>query len=491
MSRHYFQLSFIIASVLAAFVLLIFAANVFPIPGTDSIVFLPPAILYAKGHGFINPLYHISVYTDEANHNNFNYYVPLYSYLLGVACKIKPGVKTIFICCSLIGVTNITLYGSNIFRTIAGRRLTKIQKCFVLLSVGYVAIYLLPTTGRPEILTSLLCFLMYVAYRNRGSLPTMVYHLAITLLLACELSTQISCFYFSVIVLATYDLLNEKSTSRVILTNIGRGVLAMLLCALILYLSPNGLTNTLKGLSIHIGYVFTRSDRTPALFWHYWVAAPQYPAFAGLFLMAAVLYIRELWRKLSADDNGKKIVIAILQVGLVAGFFKFVLYAAPTVYNATQFIMPLMVYVVSELLQIKQHGLRRCITYLGIATTAAGCIALLRWVALYPDYKMQQRDFDSASVALKDIKQQYGNVYITNSLWSLSDDLANTQIYYGQQLQHGDVIVVQQVNHSLPEEVICNWQLISDHEAKGKSKLLGVTLANRPQCFGFSVYRVK
>src|ERR1700679_2174392 len=96
-----FKITFYSLSIIVCAVLIIYGLNVFPVPGTDSIVFIPPALLFSKGYGLANPLYYVTQFTDPTHTNRFNYYVPFYSLLLGILSKIKPSIKTIFLFCSL------------------------------------------------------------------------------------------------------------------------------------------------------------------------------------------------------------------------------------------------------------------------------------------------------------------------------------------------------------------------------------------------------
>ena len=105
-----FKAIFLLLSIIICVILLLYGFYIFPIPGNDSIVFIPPALLYSKGFGLANPVYFVTTLTDLTHTNRFNYYVPFFPFLLGILSKIKPGIKTIFIFCSIFSAGSLLLY---------------------------------------------------------------------------------------------------------------------------------------------------------------------------------------------------------------------------------------------------------------------------------------------------------------------------------------------------------------------------------------------
>src|SRR5438045_2007798 len=105
-----FKVLFYLLAGVVSFVLLLYGFNIFPTPGTDSKVFIPPALLYSRGMGLVNPLYDLSLVLGPGFNFKFNYYVPFYPLLLGTLSKVHPGIRTIFLICSLFSVTGLFLY---------------------------------------------------------------------------------------------------------------------------------------------------------------------------------------------------------------------------------------------------------------------------------------------------------------------------------------------------------------------------------------------
>lgn len=473
-------------SALICFILIIYGLDVFPMPGTDSIVFITPAILYAKGAGLANPLYYVTQLTDPTHTGRFNYYVPLYSWLLGMLSKIKPGVKTIFIWCSLFSVAGILLYA----RTIASylpEKTSAALKAIILLSLAYVATYLLPTVGRPETITTLLSLLIYVIYNNRKNYNAAVYNAAVCVLFALVLSAQILCFYFGFLFLLTYELLNSTDVFKTIWINAARLAAIIVLFCLVLALSPNGLINTLIGISRHIALVLDRGSGGIELYIYFWLLAPLNFGFAFVFLLCSVYYIKELNTRLRNLKSVQVILVVILQLFILLGLVKYVLYAAPTIYNATQFILPMSAFLV---LQIR-NNFKKSFSALTLITFAAGTIVFIRGFILFVDNKMEGKDFDSAKAIVDKLYKDYHNISITNSLWVLPENPYDVKLFNRENLKKDNIFIVQQANYDLKifrnydHTVIYNWRT-----TKKEKKFLGIPISVRPHGYSFVVYKI-
>jgi len=488
-----FKIAFYSWSVIVCVILVIYAWNVFPVPGTDSIVFIPPALLFSKGYGLANPLYYVTQFTDPTHTNRFNYYVPFFPLLLGTLSKIKPGIKTIFLFCSFFSVVNLLLYTRVIISLLTEKINTGLQ-ILIILSVTYVATYLLPTVGRPESLTTILVFLVYLLYQQRGKYGQVFYNFFLCVLFSLILATQLTCFYFCFLFFLTYELVNTKNISRAITLNGIRLIAVVGGFCIILALSPNGLVSTLTGIRLHISYVFTRSDRSISLFIHYWVMAPLNFGFVFVFVLACICYIKELFgpRMLSGRNMPviNKILLIVVQLFILGGIIQFILYAAPAVYNATGFILPITVYVFSKMFAPSPLKMKSYLTSVAFLTYAAGSLVFIRDVILFIQYKNDGKDYNHARPIVNKIAATYPGFYTTNSLWSLFDSLDNVKIFTGENVKKGDVIIVQQVNHPFPPQLAGKCTVIYDWNTSDENKFLGIKLADHPQGFGFVVCKV-
>lgn len=206
---------------------LLYAFRVFPVPGTDSSSFLPPALSYAKGKGLTNPFYYLSSITDKSGRGLYNYYVPFYSWMLGVCVAAVHGIKTIFVVCA--SVTILTLYRRALLAIIPAASSNNMITAVICLSIPYLATYSLPTIGRPEQLTVPMALALYLIYQNRQQLPTWIYNSFLVAILAILLATQITGFYFAFLVFLVSETLQPDSIRRLAGINAIRTLTILLL----------------------------------------------------------------------------------------------------------------------------------------------------------------------------------------------------------------------------------------------------------------------
>ena len=471
-------------------ILILFAINVFPIPGTDSIVFIPPALLFSKGYGLANSLYCVASYTDLTHTGRFNYYVPFFPYLLGLLSSVKPGVKTIFFICSLFSTVNILLYAS-VIPSFIPAKLTNSIKILILLSVTYVATYLLPTVGRPENFTTLMSFLVYLLYNNRAKYNVIAYNSLICTLFALILSTQIICFFFIFTMFVIYELLDTKDAWKTLWVSFLRFVLIILIFCLVLSLSPNGLVNTINGIRLHLDLVLIRNDRSIPLFIHYWLLAPVNVGFLVIFVLCSIFYIKDMIVRLKNVNRMVASFAIALNIVIVYGIVKFIIYASPTVYNATEFILPMMVYLVVNIVSISRKQEKNTYIALLAATYLAGTIFFFREVILFIDYKKDGKCYNEAKVMIQKVSKNKQTIYITGGLWSLFDDFSNVKVFDELFFKKNDFIIVQQAYRPFPDVLNGKCSIIDDWSTTEKRQLLGIPMTRRPQGYSFVTCQVK
>ena len=471
--------------------LVVFGINVFPITGTDSRVFIPPALFFSKGLGFVNPLYDITfiygLYKNSTEFFQFNYYVPLFPVILGILSKVSPGIKSIFFICSLFSATSLLLYGKTLMK-LAPANLSFYQKSLLLCSVTYVATFILPTVGRPENLSGLLALILYIFYNKRVSLNSTIYNIVICLLFSFILSTQIICFYFSLLFFVTFEILNSTNFLKTILANLIRFGAICLLFLGILYFSPCGLANTLNGIKTHGTWALTRSDRSIAQLIYFWLFAPLNFGFLLLFICSAFVYFRYLYLRLSGIPAINKSAVVVVHLLIILGLFKFVFYAAPTIYNATQFILPISLFTISNLVRDCKTLQRNILSGLCLLVFMAGSVILIRWIVLFVDYKKTGKDYDSSSAVINKVLREYKNVRITTALWSLVDYPADIK-FFDRNFKKDDIVIIQQVYATDLDNYLKKATIIYDWRAPKNRKIFGLSLSATPQCYGFVVCR--
>ena len=487
-----FRVLFYSLTALLSVILVLYGLNVFPTPGTDSRVFIPAALLYAQGFGLINPLYDVSVVgvaTDIHNAVKFNYYVPFFPMLLGTLAKVQPGIKTIFFVCSMFSIAGLFLYCRAIASVLPVQP-TRAIKALVLCSLAYVATYLIPTIGRPENLTVLLVFMIYILYDRWYELNPLLYNLLICIIFGVMFATQIICFYFCFIFFLIFELLNAHDLFKTVVINTGRFGAIVLLFIAILSASPHGCEDTIATIRLHASSAMTRSDRSAKLFIHYWLFSQLNFGFLVLFILCTGFYIRTLIEKLGDAKKMKVIMVLALQLMVLYGMARFILYASPTVYNATQFILPLSVYLFLNIISLPKSYLKTTVYSASVLTYIAGAFVFLRVLILFIDYKTDKKDYAAARPIINRLVQNNRNVYITVNLWPLVDNASNVKFFDGVHLKKDDTLIIQQMYLPFANEFLSKCTIIYDWRTEEKRKFLGIPLTNTPQGYSFTVCRV-
>jgi hypothetical protein len=484
-----FKIIFYVISIIVSAILLVFAFHVFPIPGTDSVVFIPAALLFSKGYGLANPLYYVTQLTDLTHTNRFNYYVPFYPYILGLLSRINPGIKTIFVFCALFSAASLLLY-TRVVISFLPKQVSLWAKIIILISVAYIATYLLPTVGRPEGLTTLLVLLVYIVSRTKNTYPALAFNAVICILFALILATQLICFYFCFLFFITCELLNNDQFIKVIWVNTLRVLAIVAIFCLVLQMSPNGLANTVSGIKIHINYVLERHDRSLPLFIHYWLLSQVNFGFLIIFLLCTIFYLQEIYFRTRKIQSLPRILIILIQLLIAYGIIKFILYASPTVYNATQFILPMSAWLVFNILSPEKGRFKLSLNWLAFITYCAGAIFLGREIILFVDYLHDGKTYDAASAIVTPVMKNRQNVYITQSLWSLNENLNDVKIFDGIHFKKDDTIIVQQAYHPFPPALVGKCTIIYDWGTADHRKFLGKSLTERPQGYSFVICKI-
>lgn len=526
----------VILSVVAV-VYIVFATKVFPIPGTDSSSFLPPALTFAQGKGLANPIYYLSFITDATGNQLYNYYVPFYSWFMGFCVAAVPGIKTIFVTGALLTITALLAYRRVLIRSQlpnAGR----LYAAAVLLSFPYIATYSLPTIGRPEQLTAPLLLALWLLYRKKAHLASWLYNTLLVVLFAVLLATQITSCYFAFLVFLVVELVQPGDARRPLVTNAVRGLAVLLLFYLLMQVSPNGFKATMEGISLHSRVLFRRTDRSPGLLAYYWMASPFNVGFLVVFAASVRYWYLYIRGALPGARSLHKWIIVGLHVAIVAGIFRFVLHAAPTVYNLTQYIYVLALFLLAG--HHKYRGTRyNSLILKSLALTfMAGTLLFLRTILLFADNEADGRGYDDAKRRLAKVESKYGRCYTLLNSWSLYDDpykiltLPKKFMYPPDSTAHpggvlvvtsagkdsledvpvseiletigakggrkffyvahpGDIIVVPQAYKDIPKKLLDRSEVLDDWRTTSVRTFMHIPIARHPYGYSFVVLRVR
>ncbi len=485
-----FRPAIYISAILISILLITYAIYVFPIPGTDSMVFMPPALSFANNEGMTNHIYYVASFTDTSHSNRFNYYVPFFPMALGWLSRIKPDIRTIFFICSLFSITGLMLYA----RTIASyikEPLSKTAKTTLVLTFTFLAMYLLPTVGRPENFSGLFVFLIFLLYHKKEDIHPALYYTSIIVLFSVLFATQIIGLFFCFLFYALFEILASKQIIKT------AAILTILFAAIaggfctILTLSPHGLTETINAIGWHIALALNRADHSLKGLLYYWVYAPLSFGFVAIFGLATVFFVSEVREKIRNASVIKIVFAAIVLLLLCFGFFKYVLNAAPTVYNATQFILPLMTYIGYNLLSREYISSTKIATTTLLITCFAGTLLCLRTFILFTDMVSTGRDFASARAIVNSYTRNNKKVITSNGIWPIFENIKKPFVTITDQFEHGDTIVLQQAYFSYPEYITNKCTVLYDWRSKEPVSFMGIKLANHPYGYGFVIFKTK
>lgn len=521
-----------------AVVYVLYAINVFPVPGTDSSSFLPPALTFGQGKGLVNPFYFATEITDLTGNRLYNHYVPFYTWFLGFWVAIIPGIKTIFVVGALLTVMALLLYRRVIINNTpaaTGRLFT----ATILLSFTYLATYSLPTIGRPEQLTAPLLLVLFLLYRSRGRIGYVVYNTLLVAVFAVLLSTQVISFYFAFLVLLIVELLEQGDARRVVIVNAVRAICVLLLFYLILEASPNGFMATIQGMSRVSPIAFMKTDTSIRSFAFYWLLLPYNVGFAVVFVACVrywYLYMREA---LPAVAPINKFIIIGLHIAVVAGIFAFLLHRPPTVYNATQYIYIFVLFLLLNYHKCRGSKYHFLVLPSLMFTFLAGSLVFLRTLVLFIDTKADGKDYAAARNKLAEVGKKYGRCYTQLNLWALYDDpykvltlekkymrppdptvqpgeivvmprtpkgapedvpaspemaealdVNDTRNFFII-VHPGDIIVMPQVNKDIPKNLLDRSEILEDWRTTNVRTFMHIPIARHPFGYSFVVLRVK
>jgi hypothetical protein len=521
-----------------AVVYLLYALNVFPIPGTDSSSFLPPALTFAQGKGLVNPFFFASEITDLTGQRLYNYYVPLYTWFLGFWVAIIPGIKTLFVVGALLTTVALLLYRRTIIKNTAAAT-GKLFTATLLLSFTYLATYSLPTIGRPEQLTAPLLLVLFLLYRNRGRIGYLLYNTLLVAIFAVLLATQIIGFYFAFLVFLVIEFLEQGDAKRVVVVNTVRTIGVLLLFCLILEASPNGFMTTIKGISRVSPMIFMKTDIGIRPFVFYWLLIPFNVGFAVVFVACVRYWYLYMRAALPAVATINKFIIIGLHIAIVAGIFAFILHRPPTVYNATQYIYVFVLFLLLNYDKYRGSKHNSLILPALMFTFLAGSLVFLRTLVLFIDTKADGKDYAAARHKLAEVEKKYGKCYTQLNLWPLYDDPfdvltlekkymrpPDSAVHTGDVIvmpqtgkdtlqdvpdspelgealdvndkrnffiivHPGDIIVMPQANKDIPKHLLDRSEILEDWRTNNVRTFMRIPIARHPFGYSFVVLKVK
>jgi hypothetical protein len=249
--------------------------------------------------------------------------------------------------------------------------------------------------------------------------------------------------------------------------------------------------STINGIRTHVDYVFTRSDRSIELFIYYWLFAPNNFGFLILFILGAIFFIREVYVRLTRSELIKRALIALLLLALIGGIVKFILYASPTIYNASEFILPLTAYVIFNINKVGYKS-QKAFMWTAAITFFSGTVIFLRTLILFADDLKHEKNYSVAKAVISKYAGGNRNIYITNGMWTLFDDLDKLKLFNESNYKTGDTVIVQQAYGRFPDSLRDKCTIIYDWRRYPEEvRFWGMKIANGPHDYSFVICKIK
>lgn len=485
-----FKPVFVGSAISISIMLIIYAVLVFPLPGTDSFVFMPPALSFADNQGMTNHLYYVADYTDPTHNNKFNYYVPFFPMALGWLSRIKPDIRTIFLICALFSVTGIALFTATIKSHLTDK-LTPQIKLGLILTFCFLSIYLSPTVGRPENFSAIFIFVIFLLYQSRSQIYPVIYYPVIITLFSVLFSTQIIGLFFSFLFYALFEVLNSRNVLLKCVELVAVFAAVVGGFCMILAFSPHGLSETVNAIGWHIALALNRSDSTFRMLVYYWTYAPLSFGFVFIFTCCLVFFLIDIRSKWASAPKFT-IIVSLIPLGiLLIGLYKYALSAAPTIYNVTQFIFPIMTYLWLQILSHKQNKVSKLAFSVVLVTVFAGSLLFLRTFILFADTMISGKDFASARAMAESYTRNNKKVITSNGIWPIFPDIKKPYVIITDKFDKGDTIIMQEAYFSLPPVFSDKCDVIYDWRRHKPTSVFGIRLSNNPNGYGFVILKAR
>lgn len=469
-------------------VVLYFGWMGFPVPGSDSAAFLPPAVQWRAGEGLRNPVSEFSRTLDPTGKARYVQYPPLFPLAVALLMLEPTGPSALRAVAWLSGL-NIGLAGILLFRVLSSReRCDGAALCMILLSVAGIATAgVAALGGRPEVLATTWSLLLALLLIGRGlDLPRLALGGVILGLLG---ATQPLAGLLMATVCAALISWRTRPRSAVLGT-IALGCTSVAVFLLVLLASPNGLVPTLEGVIEHSRHAVLGRVSSASL-WTYWIADPWLPAVALPFLLVIALSAGAISR---LGFRPASPALFLVSAGAGALLVARNLWQAPEQSYNILFLAPLVVVANAGLASALSASAVSPWFTARIAALANGALAMgwLRAMALAATYIIAGTPLEQGRLLFSESTRGIDRIGVTASLWVLTEGYERLEVLALAAMPGAaqvDALLVQQ-NYSGAREApeLPGWHLSRDGFAREGPKLLGVPLGRTMPGYAFALY---
>ena len=494
--RHKEKAIFIAAVIILAIITIIFGYTGYSLNGyLDSIFFIPPAVSFAIGQGFVNPVTDLrSAWGDPIGHERYLYFPPLFPLLISAfileSISLPPSQQAL-LGAGILSALAVIL-ASLVFYKIATLRGKKFDFLSAMLICAALLIILRASWGfiaRPETLEGLLVAVGFlIAFYVRR--PWQVVAGFAVLLGLMAATHPFGAVFFALLAGLFFSFFHEWRRSIIYI--VATYLLAFVAFLLVMQISPYSISDTFVGVFRHGSLVLQRLDISNAVVF---LGSP-YTILYGIimaFLAAFCAHFCFRHRK-----EIKTFFLFALFAACIAGLMVYFVLISIKTYYAALF----SIFVFSALVYYLIHSVNvRLIKYATLLFLVFLAMLSLRPVLAFPSFVKHGVTIAAAREKFKAVAARHpdADIFIAASLWVLSEDYERMHyigdITPGQKARRPLVVLLDQ-NHSYG-----NWSPAADPPAEAEGcplkenyfvdkvpRFLGVKLSNAMPGYGFAVY---
>lgn len=487
----------IVSGVISCIIVIISASFMFPIPGGDAEAYIPAAVSYSNGLGLKNIIYPLSYDTDIMNQGRFCLYPPLFPWVVG-ALMLDSTTKSAFLTLGLFSSISIFLFTFILTFIVKSINVSKRYHAAAIASImifSYTGM-ISPMSGRPELLASIFLLLGVIIFTCVRSLYISSILLGVLLGLLGATHPAGAIIAAVVFLLGTAYTFSSPKVIQLVLTSFA---IALVTTFTIITLSPNGLTDTLAGISLHSKIQLGRTDSGFLLVLKYWILDPKGLFFGPLILFSFLLFITNsisIYR-----GNNTTIYYYVCSLLLLYFFYFFGFRTAPTNYNFILFQPVAYCILLYELYKSNPNkntlinSSSRLSKNITILMLSLSLLSPFRTSFLFFDYLNSGKTYDQARHTVSSSLSGNEHLFFTGSMWSLSENY-EMMWPWNQDMPdrflnaHTTENVLVQQEARTPHFIPRNGSLIEDWRYLRKPSFFGFPVGNRPQGYGFSLWNI-
>lgn len=478
----------ILAAVLASF-FVVFGATGYGFWHVDANYLTLPAVAWASGQGFVNPIWPSAETLDPQGIGRFLYHGPAFQILLRAFLRPATAAQALVVI-QWINALNIMLFAWFLWRAARTDRVGavwvgRIAQAMALFSFAAI---LMAAIGRPETLAVLLVLVgAHLLLSETSSTPLRFSRsVFVGAILGLLFVTHPVNGVEVGLLLSAWCAFRQPARMALLHVATAGATAASVAVAFLAILFPFPVVDWITGMRAQMAATATIVDLRILRFF---VRDVRYPAYGLTLLLGVVVCLIWWWR--NRRDTASPWVAGVSAMLFLVVVGRVMLLIAFRAYDS----YPLFALLAAALM-VAAGRVRRPSVRIGllIALALPG-IGFARAVLLFPSYLSTGMSLMEARGAFQEVLEEMsGPVGITRTLWVLTEDYERLRVNFsldnidertGEPL---DVVVVEQYRYASVDS-LPGYRLVRSYSREGHPKFAGVPLAWSTPGYQFDVYQ--